>query len=53
MNNGNITADTLAKLLNEVDKANKKSPGLGAFLFKGFAQQVTLLRSSALDEAAD
>lgn len=53
MSDGKITADTLAKIINEITNANKKSPGTGALLFDSNLRKVKLLRSGALDEAID
>jgi hypothetical protein len=53
MSDGKITADTLAKIINEIAEANKKSPGTGVLLFDSNLEKMKLLRSGALNEAVD
>jgi hypothetical protein len=48
-----ISADTLAKIMKEVRKANKKSPGSGAKILANSLKRVGLLRPGALNKTID
>ncbi len=53
MKNGTITADTLAKILDQIAETNDIKPGLGLSLFEDFTGKVCLLGPSANDKTAD
>ena len=53
MKDGRVTADTLAKIVNQIAKANAENPKSGAVLFDESLRKIKLLRAGALYQATD
>ncbi|UWQ31046.1 hypothetical protein K3555_11640 [Leisingera sp. M527] len=53
MNEDGITAETLQRIVHEVEQANKEKPGEGTRLFEQAMDRIKSARARALDESAD